>query len=343
VNATDFAAAQNPTEWDLLLGRGSGVPSHKDLTRDSLFVKFDPLVQKRDPLPLPKQIEADENDSVSMPPDFAAVQNPTEWDLLLGRGFGVPSHKDLTRDSLFVKFDPLVQKREALLPPPNQIDSITELNESGRNSDSSDSGDKSGDATMIEANGKLIDTDPVSPIEPVGKTYSPSPEPEIYQELTFDEEVDPENELKSLEELLAESEKENEEIKMETMLAKQDLSEMESCFAEVLLNYESGKLYQKNFELNQKILETRISQLESCLVRREEKHQYIEMKTLEMTEEMKKEQEARLKSLSSENYKLKASLKMSEFKIQNVENEIDHITTSNTNLQKMCDEMIQQC
>lgn len=133
-------------------------------------------------------------------------------------------------------------------------------------------------------------------------------------------------------------------------------------------NYESGKLYQRNFEHNQKILEARIAQLESCLARRDEKYEYVEMKVLEMTEEyvtftyqclffeifvcgiywfivfrMKKEQEARLKILSNENYKLKASLKMSELKIKNVENEIDHVTTSNANLQKLCDEMIQQC
>lgn len=58
---------------------------------------------------------------------------------------------------------------------------------------------------------------------------------------------------------------------------------------------------------------------------------------------MKQDQESRLNILNSENFKLKASVKMGELKIQKLENEIEHMTTSNGNLQKLCDEMIQQC
>ncbi len=98
--------------------------------------------------------------------------------------------------------------------------------------------------------------------------------------------------------------------------------------------YESGKVYQKNFEQNQKLITTHTSQLEKSLALKDKKYEYIETKN---------DQEARLKILNNENYKLKASLKMSELKVQKMENEIEHFVSSNSNLQKLCDEMIHQC
>lgn len=47
--------------------------------------------------------------------------------------------------------------------------------------------------------------------------------------------------------------------------------------------YESGKVYQKNFELNKKTLTERIAQLEKRASRMDEKYEYTDSKVQEMT------------------------------------------------------------
>jgi DNA-binding Xre family transcriptional regulator len=58
---------------------------------------------------------------------------------------------------------------------------------------------------------------------------------------------------------------------------------------------------------------------------------------------MNADHDARMKILDNESFKLKASLRMSELKVQKLENEIEHYAVESNSLQKLCDEMIQGC
>lgn len=82
--------------------------------------------------------------------------------------------KDLTRDSLFVKFDPLVQKRELL---PMQDESTA-----GRISGTNDFGDAD-PVVGIETDQKLVDADPPSPLFETPLSPESGQETEVVDEL----------------------------------------------------------------------------------------------------------------------------------------------------------------
>lgn len=49
-------------------------------------------------------------------------------------------------------------------------------------------------------------------------------------------------------------------------------------------SYESGKVYQKNFEHNQKVFKKRAEWMKKAIIREEEKYRFIETKAKEMME-----------------------------------------------------------
>lgn len=58
---------------------------------------------------------------------------------------------------------------------------------------------------------------------------------------------------------------------------------------------------------------------------------------------MKADQDAKLKTLENENFKLGASLKMAKLKVEKLESEIQNLDCESNDLQKLCDEMIRKC
>lgn len=177
--------------------------------------------------------------------DFATTQNPEEWDMLLTRGSGIPSAKNLARDSLFVKFDPLVPASREL---PMQIDPVTEQaaehvnNTSGRISDSNDIGNVNEnersnsniiDHAVVETSDQLVDAG--TPLD-INKPDTAELDAQTEKMKLLEEKVQAAmKEYQALELALENSIQSNQEIRKETILAKEDLSEMETAFAEVLL------------------------------------------------------------------------------------------------------------
>jgi len=334
-------------------------------------------------------------------PAGEVFQDPSDLDFLMQHG---GSSKDiaLARQSLFVKFDPLVQGRPSLFPTQSDAsgadETLTHIEKSTRTSGESLFlfSPPHGSAAPAPAASGVTDRRternqrPVADLEASGVqqrlvsgdvvVLSEHKEALKLQELLFqdrllqkdreiqvkDKEMDEvrtklEATLeaqaqmrqivgeyeKTISQLIAE--KEREKASMEQTLqstakerdqAIEDLKEVERAFSEFHRMYERNRAAAEGLHKNEEALKKAMTAYQERLQQEQHKYETLKLHAAQKLEGAQQEMENMKRTLEAETSRVKAVLKKTEMRLASVEMTLDQKTKENEELTKLCDELI---
>merc|ERR1719391_1629497 len=301
-----------------------------------------------------------------------------DLDFLQQHGSQSSSVSHLARQSLYVKFDPLIGGRPSVMGRPSVAPTY-----------------KSPAQVAPES---LIDMNSPSPAKKGGSKIREEEEEECLEEEVDDEEqrirekefqegllqreqklmelqkelevkvsevdtlkeelnkkLDSENQMKdivaeyekTISELISDKEKEKEQLQVdvERMISEknqavEDLQNVESAFADVHRKYERTKQVVEGFKKNEEQLKTYIEEYKNKLSRQDQKYQLLKEHAEEKLEEANKEIDNISKSQEAEIAKLTATLKKTEMKAKSLEITVEQKVKENEELTAICDELI---
>jgi len=152
---------------------------------------------------------------------------------------------------------------------------------------------------------------------------------------------------KTISELISDKEKEKEQLQVdvERMISEknqavEDLQNVESAFADVHRKYERTKQVVEGFKKNEEQLKTYIDEYKNKLSRQDQKYQLLKEHAEEKLEEANKEIDNISKSQEAEIAKLTAMLQKTEMKAKSLEITVEQKVKENEELTAICDELI---
>ncbi len=304
-------------------------------------------------------------------------KDPKAFDFLSRHGGGGGSHH-LARESLYVKFDPLVGGRPSMMAPPAApVQTSTVAHEIDRRFE------EEKDLMALQSpSPKKADLPP-----PVKKEESSEGEESPRQQLDFEQLLfKKETQITSLEsacasqraaaeklkaevrqrreseeqmkqvlqeyektisELIAEKEKEKRRFEEDrsSLVAERDqavvdLQNVESAFADVHRKYERTKQVVEGFKHNEETLKRCVEDYEERLHKQNHKYELLKAHAEETLERANKEIETVARSQDSEVARLTALLKKTEMKSTSLERTVEQKARENEELTAICDELI---
>jgi len=326
-------------------------------------------------------------------------KDPTTFEFLSQHGGKLPGGGSaataLARESLYQKFDPLIEGRQSIMPPKHQRDQLAEEEDEA--------------AAALEAAKKadLIAMHSPSPKKPEGSSSSSNCDNTtnnknnklnnnatttaandnhaldlVHQEqmLKKDRQIGEmdkvarslEDEMKrirgevrarqeseeqmrqvlkeyekTISELISEKEKEKQrfEVEREALVSERDqsildLQNVEAAFADVHRKYERAKTVVDGFKQNEDVLKKCLEESKIKLQRQEEKFDRLRSHAEDTLDKANREIEAVSRSHDAEVARLTAMLKKTEMKVSSLERSVEQKVKENEELTAICDELI---
>ncbi|CAH1783010.1 unnamed protein product [Owenia fusiformis] len=356
----------NTQAWDMLENQGTSKEFQESaLARQSLYVKFDPLVGGKSPaagtqgptgIPPAVQRAVNSDDLIQMqtPPTAAAKKHPASR--ILGKHLEEPTERKSV-DDIF-----------AFSPPPQD-----QSNQSGISS----SRPESTEPIMTSIEGEEI----VQVAQ-----YSQTDLSKLRQELELDyqarllardrdwdrkySKLEEQNKKKSRElekmqeandnmkSIVAEyertvtmviHEKEQatvsntdtlQDVTIQRDQALEDLKSVESAFSDLHRRYEKSKLAVEGFKKNEEVLKKTIADFAERLKRQEQRYETLKQHAEEKLEAANDKISEVRKSTHAENIRLGAALKKAELQVQSTDSQLKQKTQECAELTAICDELI---
>ncbi|XP_032777179.2 titin isoform X4 [Daphnia magna] len=325
-------------------------------------------------------------------PAQEVFHDPSELDFLMQHG-GTSHDIALARQSLFVKFDPLVTGRPSMFPsrPSDGGDETILAEEStGRKSAGESlflfSPPHASSAPKVEKVDSVEKSHPqeclMSSRNVTGDVLSLNEHKEALklQELLFQDKLlqkereilMKENEIhdfkskfeatieaqaqmrqivgeyeKTISQLIAE--KEREKANMETTLqntikerdqAIEDLKEVERAFSEFHRMYERNRTAAENLHKNEEALKKALAAYQERLQQEQHKYETLKLHAAQKLEGAQQEMENLKRNLEGESSRVKAQLKKTEMRLASVEQSLEQKSKENEELTTLCDELI---
>jgi len=292
-------------------------------------------------------------------------RDPSSFDFLSQHGSGNEAALALARQSLYVKFDPLIQGRPSIMP--KVIDEEEDNNNDliAMNSPSS-SQPQNRSKTKIEVDDDLAIAEQRAAFEEkMALKESQGQELDKMSKVLGDELKQLQSEVrvkreseeqmkqvlkeyeKTISELIAEKEREKatyEEDKLklcaERDQATEDLKNTEAAFADVHRKYERTKSVVEGFRQNEDELKRYIEEYQIKAKKQEEKYERLKSHAEETLERANREIENLSKSQDAEIARLTAMLKKAEMKAVSLERTVEQKNKENEELTAICDELI---
>jgi len=332
-------------------------------------------------------------DEAEFRPATEVFSNP-DLDYLNQHGGTGGSVSHLARESLYVKFDPLVGGRPSVMGRPSvapyrrkeeerdliAIDSPSPVrskdreeaagNDSTRQGDtSSELGERSGENTVLQAGGP----DPKEEEKARNLSFQRSLQKKQQGQLLLEQQMkEKEEEMrklreelrvkreseeqmkqvlkeyeKTISELISDKEKEKGELEAEVSRltaerdqAGEDLRNVEAAFADVHRKYERTKNVVEGFKSNEEKLKKYVAEYQAKLRKQDQKYELLKAHAEEKLEEANKEIETTSRSQDAEVAKLTAMLKKTEMKAASLERTVEQRTRENQELTNICDDLI---
>lgn len=311
-----------------------------------------------------------------------------DLDFLQQHGTDSSSVSHLARQSLYVKFDPLIGGRPSVMGRPSMapfkapsgVESLIDMKspspckKGGRKVE--EEVEEEGETTTTSSETETtISLDPAQSVEETvreedfqrGILQKEEKLLELQKDLKvkLDEVEELKDQLKvkldsesQMREVVAEyertiseliSDKEKEKSGMENDVAKmiseknqavEDLRNVEAAFADVHRKYERTKQVVEGFKKNEEQLKAYIEEYRNKLTRQDQKYQLLKEHAEEKLEEANKEIDNISRSQDAEVAKLTALLQKSEMKAKSLELTVDQKVKENEELTAICDELI---
>jgi len=322
INEDEFKSAneifKDPSSFDFLSQHGTGNEAALALARQSLYVKFDPLIGGR-PSIMPKTIidekdEDGEDEEESNNNDLIAMNSPSR------RASRPATHQPTQRSRHFEEEDVEEEaiNEQRLAFQENMAKKESQMKELDRVSKS------------LSDELKALQT------EVRVKRESEEQMKQVLKEYE-----------KTISELIAEKEREKvtyEEDRLRLMAerdqATDDLKNVEAAFADVHRKYERTKSVVEGFKQNEDTLKRYIDEYKGKTKKQDEKYERLKMHAEDTLEKANREIENLSKSQDSEIARLTAMLKKAEMKAVSLERTVEQKNKENEELTAICDELI---
>lgn len=152
---------------------------------------------------------------------------------------------------------------------------------------------------------------------------------------------------KTISELIAQKEKEKEQFQAERQAmmserdqAVMDLQNVESAFSDVHRKYERTKQVVEGFRQNEETLKTCVDEYQQKLRKQDQKYELLKNHAEETLDKANKEIENIARQQEAEMARLSAMLKKTEMKASSLEKTVEQKTRENEELTSICDELI---
>merc|ERR1719391_1071198 len=301
-----------------------------------------------------------------------------DLDFLQRHGSESSSVSHLARQSLYVKFDPLIGGRPSVMGRPSVAPTFKSpaqvAPESLIDMNSPSPAKKGGGSKIREEEEECLEEEVDDEEQRIrekefqeGLLQREQKLMELQKELEIkvsevdtlkeqlNKKLDSENQMKevvaeyekTISELISDKEKEKEQLQVdvERMISEknqavEDLQNVESAFADVHRKYERTKQVVEGFKKNEEQLKTYIEEYKNKLSRQDQKYQLLKEHAEEKLEEANKEIDNISKSQEAEIAKLTATLKKTEMKAKSLEITVEQKVKENEELTAICDELI---
>jgi len=337
------------------------------------------------------------------PATAEAFKDPNAFDFLSQHGQSKDAAANLARESLYVKFDPLIGGRQSILAMASAQKS-TSVSKSHGSAKTSLQSTEGTEQTISPDNNDLIAMNSPSPAKSrpnqcedsneIGSgsdmkisSQGVATEMSAKQRLDFEEQLlkkesrmveldklitesaertesfraecakrrESEDQMKqvlkeyekTISELIAEKEKERvRHVEEKSVLngerdqAAEDLKNVEMAFADVHRKYERTKTVVEGFKTNEETLKRMIEESEIKLRKQDQRYELLKSHAEETLEKANREIENMAKSQDAEMARLSAMLKKAEMKVTSLERCVEQKTKENEELTAICDELI---
>jgi len=307
INADAFTNEifRDPSSFDFLSQHGSGNEAALALARQSLYVKFDPLIQGR-PSIMPKVIDEEEDNNN----DLIAMNSPSSSSQNQSQNRSKTKINDDQDDLAIAEQRAAFEEKMALKESQGQeLDKMSKV---------------LGDELKQLQSEVRVKRESEEQMKQVLKEYE-----------------------KTISELIAEKEREKatyEEDKLklcaERDQATEDLKNTEAAFADVHRKYERTKSVVEGFRQNEEELKRYIEEYQIKAKKQEEKYDRLKSHAEDTLDRANREIENLSKSQDAEIARLTAMLKKAEMKAVSLERTVDQKNKENEELTAICDELI---
>jgi len=342
---------RDPSSFDFLSQHGDRAPGEKsraaELARESLYVKFDPLIAGRQSIMPPKMntaVEEDDEDD-----NLIAMTSPAH-----------SPHKSQIKDNEELKFSNGNWDRNNPINTSNTnnnrsveaIDPLRESETTSRNNSSPKSTNLSKkqelqfQENLLKKDGQLTEMDKVvksleEEMKRLRMEVNARRESEEQMKQVLKEYE------KTISELIAEKEKEREKFEFEKSKleeerdqAAQDLQNVEAAFADVHRKYERTKSVVEGFKQNEDTLKSCLDECTTKLHKQDERYERLKSHAEDTLEKANKEIDNLSRSQDAEIARLTAMLKKTEMKATSLERSVEQKVKENDELTQICDELI---
>lgn len=342
---------RDPSSFDFLSQHGDRAPGEKsraaELARESLYVKFDPLIAGRQSIMPPKMntaVEEDDEDD-----NLIAMTSPAH-----------SPHKSQIKDNEELKFSNGNWDRNNPINTSNTnnnrsveaIDPLRETETTSRNNSSPKSTNLSKkqelqfQENLLKKDGQLTEMDKVvksleEEMKRLRMEVNARRESEEQMKQVLKEYE------KTISELIAEKEKEREKFEFEKSKleeerdqAAQDLQNVEAAFADVHRKYERTKSVVEGFKQNEDTLKSCLDECTTKLHKQDERYERLKSHAEDTLEKANKEIDNLSRSQDAEIARLTAMLKKTEMKATSLERSVEQKVKENDELTQICDELI---
>lgn len=306
-------------------------------------------------------------------------KDPSSFDFLSQHGTGNEAALALARQSLYVKFDPLIGGRPSIMPKNSRISEENDEEDEESNNNLNHNADliamnsPSPSRKTLPKNQRILDSQEEEAVheqrlafeENMAKKESQMKELDRVSKSLSDElkslqlevRVKRESEEqmkqvlkeyeKTISELIAEKEREKvtyEEDRLRLMAerdqASDDLRNVEAAFADVHRKYERTKSVVEGFKQNEDTLKRYIEDYQIKTKKQDEKYERLKVHAEDTLERANKEIESLSKTQDTEIARLTAMLKKAEMKAVSLERTVEQKNKENEELTAICDELI---
>lgn len=337
---------KDPTTFDFLSKHGGKMPDGRSaataLARESLYQKFDPLIEGRQSIMPPKHererlAAADEDEDEEEAAKAAAKANK---DLI---AMNSPSPKKATESSSSSNGSTSLQNHHQK----SNCDS-NQLNNNMKNSNNDNEKvlDLHHQEQLLKKDTQIGEMDKVArsledEMKRIRNEVKARQESEDQMKQVLKEYE------KTISELIAEKEKEKQrfEVERDTLMSERDqsvldLQNVEAAFADVHRKYERAKTVVEGFKQNEETLKKCLEESKVKLQRQEDKFDRLRAHAGETLDKANREIDSVSRSHEAEVARLTAMLKKTEMKVSSLERSVEQKVKENEELTAICDELI---
>jgi len=342
---------RDPSSFDFLSQHGDRAPGEKsraaELARESLYVKFDPLIAGRQSIMPPKMntaVEEDDEDD-----NLIAMTSPAH-----------SPHKSQIKDNEELKFsngnwdrnNPINtsntnnNRSVEAIDPLRESETTSRTNSSPKSTNLSKKQELQFQENLLKKDGQLTEMDKVvksleEEMKRLRMEVNARRESEEQMKQVLKEYE------KTISELIAEKEKEREKFEFEKSKleeerdqAAQDLQNVEAAFADVHRKYERTKSVVEGFKQNEDTLKSCLDECTTKLHKQDERYERLKSHAEDTLEKANKEIDNLSRSQDAEIARLTAMLKKTEMKATSLERSVEQKVKENDELTQICDELI---